>query len=80
MVNKALSVAVRSIFHEIQRTQFAVQEEYAREVERDRYLFAGLVIVVTGGALLYGARLRRKIRAAETSWLIAGDEFLIIAA
>jgi hypothetical protein len=53
------------IFHEIQRTQFAAQEEYARAVERDRYLFAGLVIVVTGGAILYGARLRRKIAAAE---------------
>ena len=54
------------IFHEIQRVQFAAQEAYAREVERDRYLFAGLVIVVTGGALLYGARLRRKMAAAES--------------
>jgi two-component system NtrC family sensor kinase len=53
------------IFHEIQRTEFAAQEDYARDVERDRYIFAGLVIVITGGAILYGARLRRKIKAAE---------------
>jgi len=55
------------IFHEIQRTEFAAQEDYAREVERDRYLFAGLVIAITGGAILYGARLRRKIKAADGS-------------
>jgi hypothetical protein len=54
------------IFHEIQRTEFAAQADYAREVERDRYIFAGLVIVITGGAILYGARLRRKIKAAES--------------
>jgi len=55
------------IFHEIQRTEFAAQEDYAREVERDRYVFAGLVIAITGGAILYGARLRRKIKAADGS-------------
>ena len=54
------------IFHEIQRTQFAAQEDYAREVERDRYIFAGLVFLTTGAAIAYGARLRRKIRIAES--------------
>jgi len=54
------------IFHEIQRTEFAAQEDYARKVERYRYIFAGLVLLVTGGAIVYGARLRRKIKAAET--------------
>ena len=53
------------IFHEIQRAEFATQEDYARKVERDRYVFAGLVFLITGGAILYGARLRRKIKAAE---------------
>src|SRR5215470_9898757 len=55
------------IFHEIQRTEFAAQEDYAREVERDRYLFAGLVIAITGGAIVYGAHLRRRIKAADRS-------------
>jgi hypothetical protein len=55
------------IFHEIQRTEFAAQEDYARTVERDRYLFAGLVIAITGGAILYGAHLRRRIKAAGSS-------------
>ena len=53
------------IFHEIQRTEFAAQEDYARQVERYRYLFAGLVLLITGGAIVYGGRLRRKIKAAE---------------
>ena len=52
------------IFHEIQRTEFAAQADYARKVERYRYIFGGLMIVVIGGAILYGARLRRKIDAA----------------
>jgi len=53
------------IFHEIQRAEFSVQEDYARKVERYRYVFAALVILVTGGAIVYGACLRRKIKAAE---------------
>ena len=53
------------IFHEIQRAEFATQEDYARKVEHDRYIFAGLVFLITGGAIAYGARLRRKIKAAE---------------
>ncbi len=53
------------IFHEIQRAQFAEQEDYASKVERYRYIFAGLVILITGGAIVYGARLRRKIKAVE---------------
>jgi len=55
------------IFHEIQRAQFAAQEDYARKVERYRYMFAGLVFLITGVAILYGARLRRKIKAAEAN-------------
>jgi len=54
------------IFREIQRAQFGEQEDYARKVERYRYIFAGLVILITGGAIVYGARLRRKIKAAES--------------
>jgi hypothetical protein len=54
------------IFHEIQRTEFAIQEDYARKVERYRYIFAGLVFLITGGAILYGARLRRKIKTTES--------------
>lgn len=54
------------IFHEIQRAEFARQEDYARQVERCRYIFAGLVILITGGITVYGARLRRKIKAAES--------------
>jgi hypothetical protein len=54
------------IFHEIQRAEFANQEDYARKVERYRYVFAGLVLLVTGGAILYGARLRRKTKTAES--------------
>jgi hypothetical protein len=53
------------IFHEIQRTEFALQEDYARKVERYRYVFAGLVFLITGGAIVYGARLRRKMKVAE---------------
>jgi two-component system, NtrC family, sensor kinase len=53
------------IFHEIQRTEFATQEDYARKVERYRYVFAGLVFLITGGAIVYGARLRRKMKSAE---------------
>jgi len=53
------------IFHEIQRTEFATQEDYARKVERYRYVFAGLVFLITGGAIVYGARLRRKMKPAE---------------
>ncbi len=53
------------IFHEIQRTEFALQEDYARKVERYRYVFAGLVFLITGGAIVYGARLRRKMKSAE---------------
>jgi hypothetical protein len=55
------------IFHEIQRSEFAAQTAYARSVERDKYVFSGFVILVMSGAILYGARLRRQIRAAETS-------------
>ena len=53
------------IFHEIQRAEFAIQEDYAHKVERYRYIFAGLVFLITGGAILYGARLRRKMKSAE---------------
>ena len=53
------------IFHEIQRAEFAAQDNYARKVERYRYIFAGLVFLITGGAIVYGARLRRKIKVAE---------------
>jgi hypothetical protein len=53
------------IFHEIQRTEFAIQEDYARKVERYRYIFAGLVFLITGGAIVYGARLRRKMKSTE---------------
>ena len=55
------------IFQEIQRAQFATQEDYARKVERYRYFFAGLVILITGGAIVYGAHLRRKIKPTEAS-------------
>jgi len=55
------------LFHEIQRTQFAAQEAYAREVARYRYLFGSLMILVTAGAILYGARLRSKIKVADGS-------------
>jgi hypothetical protein len=54
------------IFHEIQRAEFATQEDYAHKVERYRYAFAGLVFLITGGAILYGARLRRRIATAES--------------
>jgi two-component system NtrC family sensor kinase len=54
------------IFHEIQRTEFSAQEDYARKIELYRYIFAGLVFLITGGAILYGARLRRKIAATES--------------
>jgi hypothetical protein len=53
------------IFHEIQRAEFAIQEDYAHKVERYRYIFAGLVFLITGGAILYGARLRRKMKSTE---------------
>jgi hypothetical protein len=53
------------IFQEIQRAEFAAQSAYARGVERDKYVFSGFVILVMSGAILYGARLRRRINAAE---------------
>jgi hypothetical protein len=54
------------IFQAIQRSEFAAQGAYARDVERDKYVFSGFVILLMGGAILYGARLRRQIKAAET--------------
>jgi hypothetical protein len=55
------------IFQAIQRSEFAEQSAYARSVERDKYVFSGMVILVMSGAILYGARLRRRIAAAEDS-------------
>jgi hypothetical protein len=54
------------IFQEIQRAEFAEQGDYARAVERRKYVVAGTVILLMAGALLYGARLRRRIGVAET--------------
>jgi len=56
--------AERSDLPHVQR-EFAAQEDYARRVERYRYIFAALLFLMTGGAIVYGARLRRKIKAAE---------------
>jgi hypothetical protein len=53
------------IFQAIQRSEFAAQGAYARDVERAKYVFSGFVILLMGVAILYGARLRRQIRAAE---------------
>jgi hypothetical protein len=53
------------IFHTIQRLEFGAQRERAREIERRKYVFAGLIVLLMTGAIVYGAWLRRRIRAAE---------------
>jgi hypothetical protein len=53
------------IFHEIQRAEFAAQSDYAGQVECQKYVVASIVIVLMMAAVIYGARLRRQIKAAE---------------
>lgn len=55
------------IFDSIESSEFAAQQRDIRLIERLKYVAAAVVVLLTAGVFVYGIRLRRSARAAETS-------------
>ena len=63
-VNGALARLSREV-RAIQKTHFDRQVQIAHNLKRIEYLILGLVILMIGGALYYGSRVLRAMRAAD---------------
>ena len=63
-VNGALARLSREV-RAIQKTHFDRQVQIAQNLKRIEYLILGLVILMIGGALYYGSRVLRAMRAAD---------------